>query len=166
MLLSVKKILGLNGEQIPFETELHLQDMTFGACCPVSEPVLAKGSVRNTAGVLELTGQLHTTLHAVCDRCSKPFDRDFSCEVHAVLVQDENVDDFENPWTFALQDDCADLDDILSTAFVLNMDSKFLCREDCKGYCFRCGANLNEQPCTCSKEVDPRLAVLGKLLKP
>ena len=74
-------------------------------------------------------------------------------------------DEFENPWVFELVEDRADLDDILTTAFVLNMDQKLLCREDCKGLCFRCGKNLNEGPCGCKKELDPRLAVLGQLLK-
>lgn len=164
MLLSVKNIMASPGGSIPFETALDLHDMTFGGCCPVSEPVRCSGKVRNTAGVLELTGELHTILHGVCDRCSAPFDRAFSCAVSAVLVEDDENDDFENPWTFSLQDGHADLDDILTTAFVLNMDSKLLCREDCRGYCFKCGANLNTGSCTCKPETDPRLAVLQKLL--
>ena len=59
----------------------------------------------------------------------------------------------------------AELDEILTTAFVLNMDSKLLCKPDCKGLCFRCGKNLNEGDCDCRPETDPRLAVLGQLLK-
>ena len=45
------------------------------------------------------------------------------------------------------------------------MDTKTLCSEDCKGLCPRCGANLNDGPCGCKREVDPRLAVLAKLLE-
>ena len=60
---------------------------------------------------------------------------------------------------------CADLDDIVTTTFVLSMDSKFLCREDCKGLCCRCGKDLNDGPCGCQPDVDPRLAVLKQLLK-
>ena len=48
---------------------------------------------------------------------------------------------------------------------MLNMDSRLLCREDCKGLCFRCGKDLNEGPCGCQAEADPRLAVLKTLLK-
>ena len=44
------------------------------------------------------------------------------------------------------------------------MDGKHLCSEDCKGLCPTCGKDLNEGPCGCGKEVDPRLAVLAKLL--
>ena len=31
--------------------------------------------------------------------------------------------------------------------------------------CPRCGADLNLGPCSCRKEVDPRLAALAKLLE-
>jgi uncharacterized protein len=37
---------------------------------------------------------------------------------------------------------------------------KLLCREDCAGLCPVCGADLNEGPCSCAQEGDPRLSVL------
>ena len=165
MLLKLSNIMDHPGERIAFETSLDLHDLTFGGSKPVSEPVLAKGFVRNTAGVLELTGTVKTTLHGVCDRCNASFVRKVCYDVHAVLTEQIKTDDFEDPWVFELVEGQADLDDIFTTAFVLNMDTKLLCREDCKGYCFRCGANLNKEPCTCKKEIDPRLAVLQQLLK-
>lgn len=164
MLLELSNILDRPGGIVPFKTSLDLSDMTFGGSKPVSEPVLASGQVRNTAGVLELTATVETTLHCVCDRCTEPFLREVKYDVHAVLTEQSESDDFEDPWVFELVDQHADLDDILTTAFVLNMDSKLLCREDCKGFCFRCGANLNKTACTCKKEIDPRLAVLQQLL--
>ena len=58
-----------------------------------------------------------------------------------------------------------DVGDLARTAFILGMDTKTLCSEDCKGLCPRCGADLNLGPCGCGKEADPRLAVLAKLLE-
>ena len=46
----------------------------------------------------------------------------------------------------------------------LDMETKFLCREDCKGLCPTCGKNLNLGPCGCRKQTDPRFAVLEQLL--
>jgi hypothetical protein len=41
---------------------------------------------------------------------------------------------------------------------------KPLCREECKGLCPSCGADLNKGPCSCKgKKGDPRLAALKKL---
>jgi len=161
--LDLSEILNRPGSVISFETQLDLSRETFGSGKPVSEPVVCTGRVRNTAGVLVLTGTLSTTLHGVCDRCATEFDREIAFPVEAVLVR-ELVNDNCDPWTFLLQDNCADLDEIMTTAFVLSMDSKLLCREDCKGLCPSCGKNLNDGPCSCRKEPDPRFAVLQQLL--
>ena len=75
---------------------------------------------------------------------------------------EENAED--DPELFLLQGDEIDLDEILSTCFILDMDSKFLCKEDCKGLCPDCGKNLNLGPCECRKKIDPRFAVLEQLL--
>ncbi len=165
MLLGLSKIIDCPGGVVPFETSLDLSRMEFGGSCPLAEPVHAVGQVRNTAGVLVMTGELTTRLHGVCDRCAKPFERAFAVSLEAVLVPAHASDDYEDPWTFELDGDNADLDDILTTAVVLNMDSKLLCSEDCKGLCPRCGADLNLGPCLCKPEADPRLAVLQQLLK-
>ena len=164
MLLDLSKLIAEPGGVVPFETSLDLHTMQFGGCCPATEPVLAKGRVRNTAGVLELSGTVTTTLHGVCDRCAAAFARPVEYSIEAVLVTSMESDDFENPWVFELVENCADLDDILTTAFVLNMDQKLLCREDCKGLCCRCGKNLNEGTCDCRPEPDSRFAVLQQLL--
>ena len=165
MLLDLSKIIQTPDSELPFRTELDLHDLEFGGNYPVQEPVLAEGRVRNTAGVLVLRGTVSTRLHAVCDRCAAEFFREVSYPVQAVLVREIEDEDTADEWTFLLKEDKADLDEILTTAFVLNMDSKLLCRPDCKGLCCRCGKNLNDGPCGCRPEVDPRLAVLGQLLK-
>ena len=164
MLLDLKPILVTPGASLPFETHENLSDLVFGSCKPASKPVLAYGKVRNTAGVLELTGELTTTLHGVCDRCASEFTRAVQIPIHTVLVSEEELEQAEDEWVFGIHDGCADLTDIITTAFVLNMDSQLLCRPDCKGVCFRCGKNLNEGPCGCRKEPDSRFAVLQQLL--
>ena len=94
-----------------------------------------------------MTGTVETVLHGICDRCATAFTRPVQYPLHAVLTTEPESDDFEDPWVFELVNDCADLDDIVTTTFVLNMDSKLLCSEDCKGLCSRCGANLNLGTC-------------------
>ena len=76
-----------------------------------------------------------------------------------------NEDDADDDEIILLQDDEVDAEDLARTAFILNMDTKILCSEDCRGLCPICGADLNEGPCGCKKEADPRLAVLAKLLQ-
>lgn len=58
-----------------------------------------------------------------------------------------------------------DLDEVMTDEFILAMDTKHLCSEDCKGRCPLCGADLNEGPCQCKPAADPRFAVLAQLLE-
>ena len=165
MLLGLSKIIDCPGATVPFSTSVDLSDLCFGVSYPVSEPVKAEGMVRNTAGVLMMTGEITTCIHGICDRCASSFDRDISFPIEVVLVTEMANEENEDEWVFPLEGDSADLDDIVRTVFVLNLDSKLLCKEDCKGLCYRCGTNLNEGPCNCQKELDPRFAALKQLLE-
>ena len=165
MLLGLSKIIDCPGASVSFSTSVDLSDLRYGVSYPVSEPVLAQGIVRNTAGVLMMTGNLTTCIHGICDRCAGEFDRPINFPIQVVLVTELSNEENEDEWVFPLEGDSADLDDIVRTVFVLNLDSKLLCREDCAGLCPRCGKNLNDGPCNCQKEIDPRLAALKQLLE-
>ena len=165
MLLGLSKIIDCPGASVDFSTSVDLSDLRYGNSFPVSEPVLASGTVRNTAGVLVMTGTVRTTIHGVCDRCAGDFDRLVEIPMNVVLVTELSNEEDEDEWVFPLEGDNADLEDIVRTVFVLNLDSKLLCREDCKGICPRCGKNLNGGPCDCRKEPDPRFAALKQLLE-
>ena len=165
MLLGLSKIIDCPGASVSFSVSVDLSDLQYGESFPVSEPVLASGMVRNTAGVLVMTGDVHTTIHGVCDRCAQDFEKDVDLPINVVLVTELSNEENEDEWVFPLVGDNADLEDIVRTVFVLNLDSKLLCKEDCKGLCCRCGKNLNEGPCNCPKELDPRFAALKQLLE-
>ena len=164
MLLGLRQIMDSPGATVSFSVSADLSDLLYGNSYPVSEPVLASGTVRNTAGVLVMKGSLTTCLHGVCDRCASTFDQDVEIPIDVVLVQELADEENEDEWVFPLVEDSADLDDIIRTVFVLNMDSKLLCKPDCKGLCCRCGKNLNDGKCDCQKELDPRFAALRQLL--
>ena len=164
MRLELSSIIDRPGESVAYSVSVDLSDLVYGNSKPVCEPVLASGTVRNTAGVLVMKGVITTRIHGICDRCAAEFQRDMEIPIDAVLVESLANEDSEDEWVFPLEADTADLDDIVRTIFVLNMDSKLLCKEDCAGLCCRCGKNLNEGPCTCQKELDPRFAALKQLL--
>ncbi len=164
MLLGLSKIIDCPGASVPFETSVDLSDLRFGTCFPVSEPVSAHGTVRNTAGVLVMTGEVTAVIHGVCDRCASDFTSEVVFPINVVLVTELSNEEDEDEWVFPLEGDSADLEDIVRTVFVLNMDSKLLCKPDCKGLCCQCGKNLNDGPCRCQKELDPRFAALRQLL--
>ena len=163
MLLNVKPILHTPGKRMDFQFSMDLSDLEFAGRYPVTQPVEVTGQVRNTADVLELELTARTTLDAVCDRCGKAFPQEKEVTYQCLLA--EELQNEDNDEIVLLEDGQADVGDLARTAFILGMDSKTLCSEDCKGLCPRCGADLNLGPCSCRKEVDPRLAVLAKLLE-
>ena len=164
MLLGLSKIIECPGASVDFSTSVDLSDLLYGTCYPVSEPVVASCTVRNTADVLVMTGSVKTTIHGICDRCASDFTADVEFPIDVVLVTELSNEENEDEWVFPLEGDSANLEEIVRTVFVLNMDSKLLCSEDCKGLCCRCGKNLNDGPCGCQKELDPRFAALRQLL--
>jgi len=165
MLLGLAQIMDRPGQSLSFSASVDLSDLLYGTTYPVSEPVVAEGVVRNTAGVLVMKGSVKTRIHGVCDRCASDFDADVEFPIDVVLVKELANEENEDEWVFPLAGDAADLEEIVRTVFVLNMDSQLLCKPDCKGMCCKCGKNLNDGACDCQKELDPRFAALRQLLE-
>jgi len=76
----------------------------------------------------------------------------------------EDAEDADADDVFPLDGDGVDVTDLLETCFIIATETQHLCRPDCKGLCPVCGKNLNNGPCGCKKQTDPRMAVLGQLL--
>jgi len=163
MLLDVRPILHTPGKRLNFQLELDLADVDFSGRHPVSEAVGVEGEIRNVAGILELELTARTVLDAACDRCGKEFRQEKEVLYSCMLA--EELQNEDNDEIVLLEDGKVDVEDLARTAFILDMDTKTLCSEDCKGLCARCGADLNLGPCSCKKETDPRLAALAKLLE-
>ena len=163
MRLDLRSILHVPGASLPFSFALDLSGLDFYGEHPFAGPVQVSGTVRNQADALVLEGTAETTLELVCDRCLKPFCRDMRVPVDSLLA--ETLEDEENDEIILLDGWELDLDQVVTETFVLAMDTKNLCSDDCKGLCPKCGADLNQGPCQCRPETDPRWAALSQLLK-
>lgn len=164
MKLDLKQIARQPGAILPFEFRMDLSDLEWNGERPVTQPVHVEGRVRNMAGALLLNAAMNTTLSLTCDRCTKPFTREKTAEYETLLASE--LENGENDDIVLLdKDGQLDLDELMRDVFLLGMDTKNLCSEDCKGLCPGCGADLNVEPCRCKKEVDPRLAKLAELLE-
>ena len=162
MFLDLHEIIEVPGGRVPFRCQLDRERLTFPSLVRFDGPVTAEGAVKNTAGILELTAVVEADMTVRCDRCAAEFSEHTALPVEAVLKADADDDDYAD--LFPLDGDGVDVSDVLEACFILNMDTKFLCSEDCKGLCPACGRNLNDGPCGCAKQIDPRMAVLGQLL--
>ena len=160
--MDLHELLITPGARLSFRQELSLDRLDFPGVLSYNAPPLGEGVIENSADVLTLRGAIRAGLHCACDRCAREFDRDMEIPLDVPLATD--LQDEESPDYFLLEGDELDLDEVLETSFILGLEPRFLCREDCKGLCPRCGADLNLGPCGCKPEKDPRLAVLEQLL--
>ena len=162
MRLDLSDIIEIPGGVVPFECELDPEALLSPSVARFVSAPRAVGEVRNGAGALTLRAVLTAPMICACDRCGAEFDLSKTLEVEAYLA--DKLEDEENADIFLLDGDYVNLSEVLETCFILDMEAKFLCADDCAGLCEDCGANLNNGPCGCKKEIDPRLAALGQLL--
>ena len=163
MRLDLRDVILVPDAEKSFQCQVDLSDLEFYGRKPIVRPVLAQGSVVNHAGALVLNGTARSELDLVCDGCGKEFSQEKVVALDMLLADELEQEDSEDE-IFLLDGNELDLDELVTTAFVLAMDTKNLCSEDCKGLCAKCGADLNLGPCGCRPEVDPRLAALAQLL--
>ncbi len=125
---------------------------------------------RSGRGVV-IGGTFAGDLLLICSRCLERFpfqaaDRfDLYCEVGTPTMAGDQreLDDDELDVTY-LEEGRINTDHLLRENILLSLPVQPLCREDCRGLCPQCGANLNLGSCGCRAPVgDPRLQVLRKV---
>ena len=104
-------------------------------------------------------------VHGPCHRCLEPavvpIDVD-TTEFHA--FRPEPGSEADMMCEFLRDERDLDTDAMASAAVVLAMPVRVLCRDDCRGLCPRCGANLNLASCDCpADEPDERWSKLREL---
>jgi len=162
MLIDLREIIGVPGSKVSFDYEPGMEDVPFGSIIRIKKPSRAAGSVYNRAGVLTFSANVDANCQCVCARCLKEFELPIHKQITAYLTEgDESGTDTDS---YFLQGDKVDADEIINTEFLLDIDERLLCSEDCAGLCSKCGVDLNSDSCNCKEDVDPRLAKLAELL--
>jgi len=109
-------------------------------------------------------GRISGELTLPCRRCLAEAREDVNDETHLIFAEsgDEDTDD---PDVYRLDPRATELDlrPAIREQWLLAAPTFALCREDCKGLCPRCGADLNAEPCDCSSVTDSRWDSLRKL---
>ena len=162
MILDLEPIFNNEGMVKDFEYELDLSEQELNGSKPFASPVKISGHAGNYTGIVELHATADFTLETACDRCAKPISLPLATKIFHTLVT--SLNDETNDELMLVNELRFDLDELITEDIFLDLPSKFLCREDCKGICSKCGSDLNDGSCSCEKEVDPRLAALKQLL--
>lgn len=157
------------------EFELTDQDIwkkpiaEFKMNCRVTEPISGRIFVQNADEGVLVRGSLHGEITMPCNRCAEdaviPIDARFD-EYEEIPPENARVKDGEHPGyiTYERHAPMLNLAGIGWEQFLLAIPVQPVCKEDCKGLCPTCGANLNEGNCACEKtSLDPRLAPLQGL---
>ena len=90
----------------------------------------------------------------MCDRCGDSFQRTIKGKVKTLYIYSSTGGSEEESDEVRLLSQGARYIDIKQDAIdalLLAVPVKLLCRESCKGLCSRCGKQLNDGPCPCTK---------------
>lgn len=88
---------------------------------------------------LLVRGRLWLRLRCVCVRCAAEFESGAADDEFTASVEIPDGTDF------------LDLTEEVREAIILTLPGYPVCREDCKGLCVTCGADLNKVTCSCGK---------------
>jgi uncharacterized protein len=138
------------------------------------ESVTADFVLRHRDRDLFVDGTVETAIWFRCSRCAKEFSRPFSTRFDLSYLpqpkwtnENGEIELKYEDMEVAFHDGVAfDVNLMILEQIELAMPMKFVCRDDCKGLCYKCGADLNEGACLCNKEeTDSRLSVLLEFKK-
>jgi uncharacterized protein len=117
---------------------------------------------------IRIVGDLRTRVALPCARCLDPVVRNLQHSFDLLYrplgadagPEERSVSATESEVSY-YQGDGLLLEDVLREQVLLALPLKAVCREDCRGLCPKCGANLNEKQCFCEDHVeDPRWEAL------
>jgi uncharacterized protein len=118
---------------------------------------------------LFFTATMESRVAGECARCLERFEFRHAPTFEVVMVPragrwaEEDLDDGGDDLVW-YEGDEVDISPLLRERLLLDLPTLPLCRDDCRGLCGQCGADLNQGACGCPAEVgDPRLAVLRTL---
>lgn len=154
MFIALENLFNAGIKSIPLDYEFDFSENSFNGVFPFTTPVKLKGEITNTAGIVTVNGKITFTLEMSCDRCAAEVKLPFEVDMDHGLVHtlnDEDNDDY-----ILVEDMRLDIEQLTSEDIYLALPAKILCKEDCKGVCAKCGADLNEGSCYCKKDIDPR----------
>jgi uncharacterized protein len=144
------------------EEEIALPDL------PMQGPVKLALRLTNAGTRILVQGRIQARIMVECARCNESFPLPLDLEVEEYYVPvtspEADVKGLDALEVLTYQEDRIVLDEMLRQNFLAAVPMQSVCREgNCKGLCDQCGADLNQGPCNCEEEIDPRWAGLGEL---
>jgi uncharacterized protein len=125
-----------------------------------NEAVHVEGRISSAgSGRFYFSGRLDGTVTMDCRKCLTEVTRDVAEDAHFLFAptDDPTVNDDPDVFTYDPGAHKIDLRPAVREGWLLAVPFFVDCREDCKGLCPTCGADLNDGPCECEHvTIDPR----------
>jgi uncharacterized protein len=117
---------------------------------------------RMLGGGYALQLRFDTSIHGPCMRCLTDTTSPVSVDVRELEQKKRDPEEqFDSEYVAG---DDLDLARWTNDSFVFSLPVRVLCKEDCRGLCPECGANLNDDPDhTHAPKADPRMSALASL---
>jgi len=165
-ILQAKTVIG-SRETFEFVTSTEKIDLK-GEGPWLSNELKVEGELINNGRVLKIKGVIHATAKYQCNYCLEDFitnmEIPFGDDYLDQSMKEKEIDSGADLAYY--NGDEIDIADLVRESMILAEPLKVVCSKSCRGLCPHCGINLNEGQCSCDDYViDPRLAVLSKLLK-
>lgn len=132
--------------------ELLPKDPLFvGLGVPLEGPLAVEGMLERAGATgYYWHGRLTGTVRSTCRRCLAEFTAPVAEAVEVVFSTDPDLQ--EDPSVYPLSEPLTHVDvrPAVREELLLAVDAYPLCREDCRGLCPRCGADLNQGACDCA----------------
>ena len=110
------------------------------------------------------SGRLEGSSRDACRRCLVDVESPVAEDVHLLFAESEGEDtDDSDVYVIEARDHELDLRPAIREQWLLAVPSLVVCRDDCKGLCPKCGADLNLGACSCAPTQDPRWDALRSL---
>jgi uncharacterized protein len=148
MRIRVSDAIRQAGEPFPFEISETLEPQAYGErIVSFCEPMRVTGAYVFDGKAFTVRGRAQTAIASQCARCTKPFVEQISFSFSERFVKD--ADEMSEDETYSYAGDELELDKAVLDNLFLELPIASVCREDCKGLCPVCGADLNVTTCQC-----------------
>ena len=144
MKINLKQLFSIVGESRDIAYTISTDELSDIRGRSFASPVEVKGRIYNRAGVVYLEYSVDMTLLITCDRCLKELERAYHYGFDHIVVPSANSDNDEY---IVADGESIELNEIAVTDLLLQLPTKNLCKDDCKGLCMICGCDLNESTC-------------------
>ena len=94
---------------------------------------------------VEAEGKITCLVNGYCDKCLAPVTKQIVLPFQQTFYKDCGPEEDD----YVYFDSKLDVTQAVRDEIVLGVTTSLVCKDDCKGLCPKCGANLNETQCDC-----------------